>query len=136
MPTLKIEVVGEALHDLDRYARSKGRTLETLIAEWMELACEHPDQVTRILREMASIPLSLAIDEPDPELDALARRAGVERRRKRLRRPVVSFNRASGPEETSQDVSGLSASGGSIDAGGTAGGMSIGAGAAGNGPVI
>jgi hypothetical protein len=53
MPTLKIEVIGEGLHDLDRYARSKGRTLETLIAEWMELACERPDQVTRILQEMA-----------------------------------------------------------------------------------
>jgi hypothetical protein len=136
MPTLKIEVIGEALHDLDRYARSKGSKLETLLTEWIELACEHPDQSMRMLREMARIPIPMASAEPDPELDALAQRAGLKRRKKRLQRTMVSFDRRSGPEETTQDVSGLSASGGSVDAGGAAGGMSVGAGAAGNGPAL
>ena len=90
----------------------------------------------RIIREFANATMPLASDELDPQLAELARRAGVDRRRKRLRRPVVSFNRASGPEETTQDVSELSASGGSVDAGGIAGGMSVGAGAAGNAPAL
>jgi len=136
MPTLKIEVISEALSEIDRYARSKGRTLETFFAEWIELACDHPDQSMLIIRENASAPMPLASDELDPQLAELARRAGVDRRRKRLRRPVVSFSRASGPEETTQDVSELSASGGSVDAGGIAGGISVGAGAAGNGPAL
>ena len=134
MTKLKIEVVGEALNDADRYARSKGSTLETLVAEWIELVCERPDQSMRILREMAGS--SMSLPELDPELADLARRAGIERRRKRLGRPTVSFNRASGPEETSQDMSGLGASGGAVDGCGFAGGMSVGAGAAGNGPAF
>jgi len=136
MPTLKIEVISEALSEIDRYARSKGSTLETLVAEWIQLVCERPDQSMRIIREFANATMPLASDELDPQLAELARRAGVDRRRKRLRRPVVSFNRASGPEETTQDVSELSASGGSVDAGGIAGGISVGAGAAGNGPAL
>lgn len=134
MPNLKIEVSGEALNDADRYARSKGSTLESLVAEWIELVCERPDQSMRILREMAGG--SMSLPELDPELADLAKRAGLEHRRKRLRRPTVSFNHQSGPEETSQDVSGLGASASPLDAGGVAGGMSIGAGAAGNGPAF
>lgn len=134
MPNLKIEVAGEALNDLDRYARSKGLALETLVADWIEFVCERPDQSMRIIREMASIPVPQA--EPDLELDALARRAGLKRRKKRLQRPVVSFDRRSGQEETSQDVSGLSAPASAVDAGGIAAGVSVGAGAAGNGPAF
>lgn len=133
MPKLKIEVIDDALDDLDRYARAKGRTLEALITEWIEFVCEHPDRSLHILREMASIPLPLP--EPNLELDALARRAGLRRRKKRLKRPIVSFDRRSGQEETSQD-GGLSASGASIDGGGLADGMSVGAGIAGNGPAF
>jgi hypothetical protein len=134
MPKLTVE--GEALNDLDRYARSQGRALEALVAEWIVFVCERPDQTMRIIREMAGIPVAIPSEELNPELDALARRAGLPRRKKRLQRPTVSFDRRSGPEETSQDVSGLGAPGASVDAGGLAGGLSVGTGAAGNGPAI
>jgi hypothetical protein len=139
MPNLNLELSGEALCELDHYARSKGRKLETLLAEWIELICEYPDPATQTMRQVASTS-ALPADELEPELGDLARRAGLMHRRKRLKRPVVTFDRKSGPEETEQAVAAPSSAvgagkGGAIGAGG---GVAIGGGigAAGNGPAI
>ena len=94
MDHITIRVSNINLARLQHHAHTHGRTGASVITEWTRVLVEYPDDAMRILAKLVSeLPSTPKEHDSGDELEAIRRRAGLRRRRRRDENPVVTVNR-------------------------------------------